>query len=446
MVMKNVKNFFSKGLVVLLPSLLISCASYVDHTREMREQVYSGKYGAALEKLEASEVKSSSNELLYYLEKATLLNRLGKLDESRKLLFKADKLVDKLYTESISKEVATFLVNDSVRDYPGEDYEKVAIHTQLAFSFIEEGKFKEARVEAKKINSRLYEIQQKYGDDYSAYKVDGFALFLSGLIFEKLGELDSAIIDYRKALKTYEKGFLAGNAVPESLVKSLYVAALRRGRSNVVSEVKESYPELVKGLSKESTGFVYIAQGFPVIPKFSQSFVLSGRSGLLRYSWPIIPKVYVPSPYFDLEVNGRSEEFELAQDLNKIARETLESNRTRMTVKNVARLVAKARAAQEVENRMGPLAGLIANIFNAATETADTRSWSLLPGRIYIGRSFLDPGKYKVTSRSPSGKDSSDEALRKGEMKFFILKEGVKKPEEEKKEKKSFDQIKRASL
>ena len=37
----------------------------------------------------------------------------------------------------------------------------------MEFDIIEEGKFKSARVEAKKINTRLNEIRLKYDDDYT---------------------------------------------------------------------------------------------------------------------------------------------------------------------------------------------------------------------------------------------------------------------------------------
>ena len=78
-----------------------------------------------------------------------ILDRLDEREQSRQEL-DADKLVDVLYTESISKQAASFLVNDSVTDYAGEDYEKVAIHTMLALSFIEDDDYSSARVEAKK--------------------------------------------------------------------------------------------------------------------------------------------------------------------------------------------------------------------------------------------------------------------------------------------------------
>ncbi len=69
-----------------------------------------------------------------------------------------------LYTKSISKEALTYVYNDSAQEYPGEDFEKIAIHIMLALSFIEEGQLKSALVEARRINTRLAEINSQYDE------------------------------------------------------------------------------------------------------------------------------------------------------------------------------------------------------------------------------------------------------------------------------------------
>lgn len=389
-----------KFLIAGLYFQLLSCASYVDHTSSMRESVVGGAYTEALENLEGSPIATQQrNRLLYLLEKAVILDRLGQKKRSRKALLEADKLGDELYTVSISSEAASYVVNDSVTDYAGEDYERVAIHKMLAISFLESGELDAARVEARRINRRLKEIVDKHGDDYSAYRADAFALFLSGLIYEALGEWDSAIIDYKKSLETYEKGFF-GVAVPDSLLKSFYHAAKARDRTDLIDKLKNDYPEtefatdeVTKSpIKKDSSSVVFIGLGEPVVRKRSDSFVLSTNSGVYRYSWPVIPQRYTPQPLFDLKLSARQIELEFASDVNEIARKTLENNRLRMTVKNVARLIAKAKLADEIGQRGGPLAGLLANVVNAVTETADTRSWTLLPGGFHIRRIWTAEG------------------------------------------------------
>ena len=110
----------------------------------------------SLEKLEKSKIKDQErNRLLYILEKATILERNGDFKEARKLYKEADKLADELYTVSLSKTASSFVINDSTTDYSGEDYEKVAIHTMLASSFLAENNVSAAAVEARKINNKF---------------------------------------------------------------------------------------------------------------------------------------------------------------------------------------------------------------------------------------------------------------------------------------------------
>ena len=60
------------------------CASYSDHLGEIRQLVSSNRYRLALQKLETSPLKKQTrNRLLYQLEKAMLLDRLGNLAKSR---------------------------------------------------------------------------------------------------------------------------------------------------------------------------------------------------------------------------------------------------------------------------------------------------------------------------------------------------------------------------
>jgi hypothetical protein len=127
--------------------LFLGCASYTQQTKEIRDNFVTARYDRALEVLEKSEIiQAEQNRLLYRLEKAVIFDRLDRHKESRPLFINASSLVDELYTVSVSKEAASYFVNDSVTDYSGEDYEKIAIHTMLALSFIEQGEFKKARI------------------------------------------------------------------------------------------------------------------------------------------------------------------------------------------------------------------------------------------------------------------------------------------------------------
>jgi hypothetical protein len=96
--------------------------------------------------------------------------------------------------------------------------------------------------------------------------------------------------------------------------------------------------------------------------------------------------------------------------MDKIAYETLENKRGRMIAKSMARLLVKGQINDQAKRNFGPLGGLLANVATAATETADTRSWTLLPQGLFVSRVSLVPGEYMVSVKT-SGKSTPPEKI-----------------------------------
>lgn len=87
---------------------------------------------------------------------------------------------------------------------------------------------------------------------------------------------------------------------------------------------------------------------------------------------------------------------EKVQDLSAIAAKTLEERGARIFLKNAARIAAKGQINKEASRQFGELGGLLVNVFNMATETADTRSWTALPSEYRITRIAMAPGTYDI--------------------------------------------------
>ncbi|MBI2602613.1 MAG: hypothetical protein HYW48_06120 [Deltaproteobacteria bacterium] len=390
--------------LVSLSFFLAHCASYTDEIKAMRDDFVGSHYSAALEKMDKSSLRESQkNRLLFHMEKAMILDRMGKLQDSRALLSRADQIADELYTVSITKTAATFIVNESVADYAGEDYEKVAIHTIMALSYLEEGTLKEARVEAKKISLKLAEITQKYDPQHAGYKEDAFALFLSGIIFEALEQWDDAIIDYRQAFGLFSSSayskFYEG-PIPPSLVTSLYGVAKKRNRSDVLKDLKDRFPDLLAkadGLPKGGD-LVVIHEAGNIVTKTAKDFVLPISGQIIRFSFPVIEKKKIAwqNTINGVNIDGVFHDASNLANMNGIAYQCLEDRRGRLILKSAARLITKAKLVDEAHKNFGPLGGIAANIFAAATETADTRSWTFLPQAFYITRVRLSPGKHDL--------------------------------------------------
>ena len=396
-------KILAKKLLVLVFAVLVSqCSSYTDTTKKIRQDFRAKNYSEALKKIESSSLKNSErNRLLYLLEKAMIAEGLGDVKEARRLLLQADRVVDELYTLSLSKEAATYLFNESAQAYPGEDYEKVAIHTVLALSFLKEGSLDEARVEARRINTRLNEINGKH-DKKNRYSEDAFGRFLAGMIYEARGEWDSAIVDYRKALKEYEGNYqsLFGTSPPKSLIKSLYSLLSKRRRFSEANQLKKQYTWLGESDRRDGLGdFIVIHPVGHIAIKKQKNFVTNFGRQIVRFSFAEIR----PRKRYSVRKTGvqvGSDIFThatLSQNMDRIAASTLEDRRLRTIAKAGARLILKGQMTQEAEKRGGPLAGLLVNLYGAISETADTRQWSLLPSRYYVTRMSLPVGKTNLS-------------------------------------------------
>lgn len=407
----------------------VACASYTAETAAMREAFSRGDYDQALESLEKSGIKNRSQDrLLWHLEAATILDRKGDYEKSRELWLKADRIADQLFTVSIKKTATSFIVSESSTDYEGEDYEQVAIHSMLAHQFISQERLPEARVEARRINTKLSEINQKFNPDGQyRYREDAHARYLSGIIFEALGELDNAIVDYEKARKLYEgdfSGYVLGG-VPSGVIEGLYRCLYLRGRTDRLGFIIRQYASILKSSGSVGKESEFVTSGELVVihelgritRKEAREEFLTIGGQLVRFSSPMI----TPSPVYDagtgVAVNGRG--FISAENtvyFDAIAKDSLENRRGRMIAKQMSRLLLKGQINYQAKREFGPLGGLAANVLTLAAETADTRSWSTLPQAFYVTRVRLTPGQYNISIKTNGQKRPVDVTIRRGRI------------------------------
>jgi hypothetical protein len=422
------------AVVTALVALELSgCASYSDLIGEIRGEFIAGDYQAALEQIDKSKIKSdSSSQLLYHLERAMILDRIGKLDDSRSELLKADRLADSLYTVSVSKTAASFVVSDDVGDYAGEDYERVAIQTMLALSFIASDDLANAQVAARRINSKLAEIVGTYGKDAKAtYNDDAFARYLAGMIHEARGDVDNAIVEYGKAMGLYAKGYeeFSNGRTPESLQRAYYRLLLARRRSDRIPAFVKANPAIAaaidREIEKENEGGVaqiaVIHESGQISPKISLSSFVQAGSQVVRLSFPAIryerQRLYGAT---GIEFgDGKFIAASTGSDLDAIAAQSLEDRKSRIVAKGLTRALIKGQVVEQTRQNFGEGAGLLMNVITAATETADTRGWSLLPARLFVTRAWLKPGTHRVTLKTQGRETVTEINLRPGELKLI---------------------------
>ena len=85
-----------------------------------------------------------------------------------------------------------------------------------------------------------------------------------------------------------------------------------------------------------------------------------------------------------------------AVNLARSARVTFDAEKPTIFFRTIVRGLTKYLATRGAEKAGGEYAGLIANLFGAVTERADTRSWLTLPAQVHVLRFALPPGVHDV--------------------------------------------------
>ena len=241
-------TFFCLCMVMLALTWAAGCAPKVDHYVQMNQYIYEQDYNSALKLLDENrEGYKKRNAALYYMEDGLVEHYAGHYEESNRSLLKAEAILDELYTRSISKQTASFILNDNTIPYRGEDFEDALVNLFLALNYASMGNTEDALVEARQLDNELNIVNSHYEDDQkNVYKEDGFIRFLMGLLYEAENEINDAFISYRRAEKVYRTDYLPNYGVqaPQFLIENLLSSALALGFDKEMDEIQQIYPDI----------------------------------------------------------------------------------------------------------------------------------------------------------------------------------------------------------
>jgi hypothetical protein len=428
---------FSALLAALL--LVTGCAMGGLDYKGLGAELRGGNCPGAVGQVEGFKDKYGNNRQLIYHMDSGMVNLLcGNHEESNRQLQEGDRLAEDLWTKSLSKEAASFLVNDYTIPYSGEDFERVMLNLFSAVNYSLMKDYEGALVEARRINSKLTDYNDKY-EEKSVYSEDAFARYLSGTLYEienprDMQALDSAYIDYFKAYKAY-KTYAEHYAtpMPRIFLRDLLRVAEATGR---IDELKDEANGMQWVKHSEARGMgrivlLHLTGTSPV--KVEDSIVASAPKGPIKLAFPRFvahppactdSELVVKSPGTGTALNAKSE---LVEDINAIAVKNLDDRKGRVIVKAIARAVIKQAAvdaaSEQFENEGAKLlAKFTGRVLAAATEVADTRSWRTLPGEIRFVRTFVPPGSYDVSVRACGAvHDLGNVELEAGQTRFLLV-------------------------
>ncbi|OIQ20100.1 MAG: hypothetical protein BM557_05355 [Flavobacterium sp. MedPE-SWcel] len=432
-----------------------SCGTYNSKTSDIENDLFNGNFDKAVVGVEQNRfLKKKRNKLLYLMEKGKIEHLRGNYTESNKLLEEAYILIDDLIKTSVGQAVAAKFTNPMAEPYKGEDFEKVTIYYYKALNYFMLGRPDEALVEAKRINIKLYELNEKYKENKNRYSEDAFSQILQGVIYESVGDINNAFIAYRNAGEIYSKngGQFFGVSMPEQLKKDLLRTAKRIGFTQEYNDYLKKFNIPPENTTKKTTASEYQSKpkGEAIIfwengmgPAKDQIVITaSAGSGIFYGSYmdgDILEEIIIPVPpganigsinaiaipkyrergsYYskaEILVNGKPQELNLAQDFYPIAKQCLKDRMLRETIDLIVRFATKkatsaglgALGKELLGDTGGDLIQLGADIAGAATEKADTRNWQTLPATISYTRVPLKEGENKFILRKygPQGVD-----------------------------------------
>ncbi len=376
-------------LTVLMPVFLQACAIQHQQVNSLAEQLDQSTPSATL--LSLQEINPPARDRAQYLLNTGLLKSVtGDFEGGIDDLQNAKDILNSLQATSVSENLAAATINETLRGYDGSASERVLLHELLSINYLMLDDLDAARVEvlqAAVVMDELATEEKPVGQLASAH-------YITGLVYELGGELDNARISYRKAANLMT---LRNLSLP---------SFLQNGQGSLGSD-----------LGMDESADQYREQAFlpaePPDPNTAEIIVIywdgvvTSKRGTSTSVWvPSMNQVvslalphYPPSDYvhqpFTLNIAGQQYRTETIEDIEALLREDLDGESAAIYAMTLARIVSKHQFVKSANEQNSGLA-LFANIVTMLTESADIRSWNMLPSTIQIGRFSLPAGEYSL--------------------------------------------------
>jgi len=414
----------AKLLLVLAACALPGCATFRSYNAELSKTIdvaASGKPGVAAA---AMEKKKGKQDLLYYLELGELQRLDARFEDSQKTWMTADRVVQTweeaaaANPEKLLGAAGSLVLNDKGTVYEGHDYEKVMLSTRMALNHLARGDWDNARVEIKKTHEReaviadlrakevekTTEEARKRGaktgfKDLNGYPVQSidnpevnalrnsyqsaFSHYLAGYVYEALGEPSLAAPGYRQAIELHP-----GNPILEDALANL---------DNRSAQADDGM-----------TDVLFVVESGAAPARVSQQFPLpipyNNRLLVYPISFPVLQQHDMGVLPTAIRMGGVTATPTLVTSVDAMARRSLQDEMPGIVLRGIIRSTAKAIAQYQVsqQDETG-LASLAVMLGSIVTESADERTWRMLPAQIAIARARVPAGTDHLEVDTPGG-------------------------------------------
>lgn len=327
-----------------------------------------------------------------------------------------------LATISVSQSaqsLSALAVNDNLSSYQPADYELGFLHLYLGLNYVKQNDLEGALVEMRRANQvqeqarkarekellsaqsqmqqqgltpNLGSVLSRYPDAGTTLQAvqNGYLLYLSALLYEAEGDLNSAYVDYRRALAVMPQN--------DQVIDGTKRVAKRLAMNEDLSKLEQRYGQanyLDRQRSRiiviDERGVVEALQGWKqALPLYDSR----GNGAWYSVALPYYPELQVDH-YLPLELNGQALSESQLTDINLMAQHDLSERMPSLVIRQVLRVWAKdqlrRQAAQDDD-----VGNLLFNVWNTLTEQPDTRSWLSLPANVYSASLETEPGEQSL--------------------------------------------------
>lgn len=422
------KSTIVAALVAVLAS---ACGGYSGRLAEVRESAASNQlelaYAAADELVLAGEAGESpeENDLpLLLLERGTILQAMGLHEAAVADFTEADQMLEVLdLSRDRAGSAAEYLWSGSKKLYRPPIYEKLMVNVMAASSFLAAGQYRSAMVEARRIRV----LWEYFSDgDLGNHPMLASASYIAGLAMELGGEDETALRFYADAWSGKPMPGLveairrtsdsASPSIDQAILDAAAAAAPEAGESAELVTITFSGMAPYRVAERLPIGAVFI------MIRQDRQYALGERDqavynrivaeGLLTWiNFPTLVTADNGTGTIQLEVDGRLAETSLIADVESFALAQWASERAGIAFSAITRAITRVLAREGVQaatsagnnqtvEAVGFLASLATQAAMQAADQPDTRTWNLMPARIWISREVVEPGSHTVWVRS----------------------------------------------
>jgi len=377
------------------------CSTYANRLANTQRDFQAGKLAAAMAAVDANIESHPNDANVLKLDRAMLALAAGRPAEAERTLREVRTQFDHLEQASLVEEGVDMFTDGTRRAYAGENYEKILIRAMLALSnLMHDGG--DAEAYALQISAKQREIQQAAeaaaGDSKPPVQTQvAFGAYVQAAVREESPSRYDEVAAARAQVVSFMPGYSAGAA---DLQRAQTAAHSARGNGVLyVFALTGRGPHKVEAYEPVSSASLLIADR-----------ILSavGDQELPPTIAPVkIPRVVATLSVIDrvgVAVDGKKLGVtETIADINQLAVEQHELALPSILARAVVRRIVKKTAVYSAktavaadQNALADLALTVAGIAWEASESADTRCWGLLPGRIQVLRIELPAGQHTI--------------------------------------------------